>query len=206
VIGGAEFKLLEGLPGVEFLCTTSAADCAACSPCGPCARLQVAAFDALLQMQVAARANVLSAFVPATRASAYDAVAVEGPARPVRPGAHRRSAGHPRVDAIGSFCEPLGMRCIGESPGTCRCPTAAHDWARAQWPDDGTPTLGSRPVQPRVRNWRSERYAAVADHCRARGWRVVPVRGRSAAGTHTADAILAAMQAPRRSTWSARTR
>ena len=74
-------------------------------------------------------------------------------------------------------------------------PEAAHEWARAQWPDDGTPTLVVSPCSSHVlRNWRAERYAAVADHAVSKGWRVVLCGGRSALERATADAILAAMQ------------
>jgi heptosyltransferase I len=44
-----------------------------------------------------------------------------------------------------------------------------------------------------ARNWRVERYAAVADHAAAQGWRVVLCGGRSPLERRTADAILAAM-------------
>jgi len=46
------------------------------------------------------------------------------------------------------------------------------------------------------RNWFPERYAALADHAAARGWRVVLCGGRSQLERETADAILALMQAP----------
>ena len=59
-------------------------------------------------------------------------------------------------------------------------PDDARDWARAQWPDDGTPTLLISPCSSHVlRNWRADRYAAVADHAAARGWRIVLCGGRS---------------------------
>jgi heptosyltransferase I len=153
-------------------------------------------FDALLQMQVALRANVLSAFVPARRRVGYD------PARskdlhglfineriPDRPGIHV-------LDAIGSFCEPLGLRQT-DIAWNLPVPGAAREWARAQWPQDATPTLLISPCSshPR-RNWRADRYAAVADHALAQGWRVVLCGGRSDLERSTADAITAAMRTP----------
>jgi heptosyltransferase I len=99
------------------------------------------------------------------------------------------------VRATGSFCVPLGLR-----QDTVRwdlpVPEEAHAWARAQWPDDGRPTLLISPCSSHVlRNWRAERYAAVADHAAAQGWRVVLCGGRSRLERDTADAIVAAMRA-----------
>ena len=194
VVGGAEFKLLEGLPGVEFVVYDKRSGLRGMFDVRRA--LHGRRFDALLQMQVAARANVLSAFVPATRRIGYDASRSKDlhglfiqERIADRPGIHV-------VDAIGSFCEPLGIL-QSEVAWHLPVPEAAHDWARAQWPEDGTPTLVVSPCSSHVlRNWRSERYAAVADHAASRGWRVVLCGGRSALERTTADAILAAMQAP----------
>jgi heptosyltransferase I len=157
--------------------------------------LQGRRFDALLQMQVAARANLLSAFLPAQRRIGYDRSRSKdlhgmfiNERIPDRPGIHV-------LDAIGSFCEPLGLKqteAIWEMP----VPDDASEWARAQWPDDSVPTLAISPCSSHaLRNWRPERYAAVADHAAARGWRVVLLGGRSALERGTSDAILAAMTA-----------
>jgi heptosyltransferase I len=44
-----------------------------------------------------------------------------------------------------------------------------------------------------LRNWRAERYAAVATHAQSQGWRVLLCGGRSVLERQTGDAILAAM-------------
>jgi heptosyltransferase I len=76
-------------------------------------------------------------------------------------------------------------------------PDDARGWARAQWPEDGTPSLLISPCSSHVRrNWFADRYAAVADHAAAQGWRVVLCGGRSQLERDTTDAILAAMAAP----------
>ena len=74
------------------------------------ASLPAAGFDVLLQMQVALRANVLSAFIPARRRIGYDRARSRdlhglfvNERIPDRPGIHV-------LDAIGSFCEPLGLK------------------------------------------------------------------------------------------------
>ena len=194
VIGKGEYRLLEGLDGVEFIIydkTTGLGGMRAL-------RRQLAGqrFDALLQMQVAARANLLSAFVPAHRRIGYDRSRSKdlhglfiNERIPDRPGIHV-------LDAIGSFCEPLGLR-QERVTWDLPVPDAAHEWAREQWPDDGQPTLMISPCSSHVRrNWQAERYAAVADHAAARGWRIVLCGGRSELERSTSDAIIAAMQSP----------
>jgi heptosyltransferase I len=199
VIGKAEYKLLEGLPGVEFLVFDKGSGLSGMRAVRKAlqARLQSQGkFDALLQMQVAARANLLSAFIPAVRRIGYDASRSRdlhglfvNDRIPDRPGIHV-------LDAIGSFCEPLGLR-QDEVVWNLPVPAAAREWARAQWPDDGTPTLVVSPCSSHIRrNWRTDRYAAVADHAASRGWRIVLCGGRSQLERDTADAILAAMRTP----------
>ena len=194
VIGKSEQKLLEGLPGVEFLIYDKKTGLAGMR--GLRRELHGRRFDVLLQMQVAARANLLSAFLPAKRRIGYDKSRSKdlhglfvNQRIPDRPGIHV-------LDAIGSFCEPLGLKqteVIWQMP----VPDDARAWAHAQWPHDSGPTLAISPCSSHIlRNWRPERYAAVADHAAERGWRIVLLGGRSALERETSDAILAAMTAP----------
>ena len=187
-------KLLEGLDGVVFHAYDKRSGLAGMRE----VRRQFSGrhFDALLQLQVAARANLLSAFIRARRRIGYDRTRSRdlhglfiNQRIADRPGAHV-------LDAIGSFCEPLGLvqdRVEWNLP----VPAAAHDWARAQWAEDGVPVLMISPCSSHaLRNWRPERHAAVADYAASRGWRVVLCGGRSPLERNTADAILAAMSAP----------
>jgi heptosyltransferase I len=194
VIGKAEHRLLEGLAGVEFIVYDKASGFGGMRAVRR--RLAGQRFDALLQMQVAARANLLSAFIPADRRIGYDRARARDlhglfvdERIPDRPGIHV-------LDAIGSFCEPLGLRQDGVA-WHLPVPDESHAWARAQWPDDGVPTLLVSPCSSHaLRNWRAERHAALADHAASRGWRIVLCGGRSALERDTADAILAAMRGP----------
>jgi heptosyltransferase I len=199
VIGKGERRLLEGLEGVNFVEYDKKTGWAGMRALGRELRARLGEqrrYDVLLQMQVAARANLLSAFVPAGRRIGYDRSRAKdlhglfvNERIPDRPGIHV-------LDAIGSFCEPLGLRQT-RVRWDLPVPAEAYDWARAQWPDDGRPTLLISPCSSHaLRNWRSERYAAVADHAAARGWRVVLCGGRSELERRTADEILAAMSAP----------
>jgi heptosyltransferase I len=191
VIGKGEYRLLDGLPGVRFIKFDKKTGLAGMRE----VRQQCAQrFDALLQLQVSARANLLSAFIPAQRRIGYDrSRAKDGHGLFIneriadRPGIHV-------LDAIGSFCEPLGL-VRGEVVWNLPVPDDAHAWARAQWPDDGIRTLMISPCSSHaLRNWRPERHAALADHAIAQGWRLVLCGGRSEMERNTGDAILAAMR------------
>lgn len=192
IIGRAERRLLDGLPGVRFVeydKNTGLAGMRALR------RELGQRFDALLQLQVSARANLLSAFVPARRRIGYDRLrSKEGHGLFIRERIPDPGNVHV-LDAISSFCQPLGL-VRGEVVWNLPVPDEAHAWARAQWADDGRRTLMISPCSSHpLRNWRAERYAALADHAAAQGWRVVLCGGRSALERRTGDAILAAMAA-----------
>ncbi len=194
VIGKGEHRLLDGLPGVDFIEYDKRSGMAGMR--GVRRALGGERFDALLQMQVAARANLLSAFIPARRRIGYDrSRSKDGHGLfineriPDRPGIHV-------LDAIGSFCEPLGLT-QDSVRWDLPVPAEAFDWARAQWPDDGRRTMLVSPCSSHgLRNWRPERHAALADHAADAGWRIVLCGGRSGLERETADAILAAMTHP----------
>lgn len=192
VIGKGEHRLLAGLPGVRFVEYDKKTGLAGMRAMR---RELGQRFDALLQLQVSARANLLSAFIPAQRRVGYDrSRSKEGHGLfineriPDRPGIHV-------LDAIGSFCEPLGLSrqtVVWNLP----IPDDAHAWAQAQWDNDSRRTLMISPCSSHaLRNWRAERYAALADHAAAQGWRIVLCGGRSELERNTGDAILAAMSA-----------
>ena len=194
IIDPAGMRLLDGLEGVAFHVYDKRSGVAGMRALRR--SLPPGGFDVLLQMQVAARANLLSAFIPARRRIGYDRSRSRdlhglfiNERIPDRPGIHV-------LDAIGSFCEPLGL-VQDQVAWNLPVPGAAREWAQAQWPDDGTPVLMISPCSSHVRrNWYPDRHAALADHAAARGWRVVLCGGRSALERQTADAIVAAMRAP----------
>ena len=192
VIGKGERRLLDGLPGVRFVEYDKKSGIKGMRALR---RDLGERFDVLLQLQVSARANLLSAFIPAKRRIGYDrSRSKDGHGLFIneriadRPGIHV-------LDAIGSFAEALGLQRDAVA-WNLPVPDEAHAWARAQWDDDGRRTLMVSPCSSHaLRNWRAERYAALADHAAAQGWRIVLCGGRSALERDTGDAILAAMQA-----------
>ncbi len=194
IIDKAGHKLLDGLPGVTFHAYDKKSGMAGVKELRR--QLPPGRFEALLQMQVAFRANLLSAFIPAERRIGYDRSRSKdlhglfvNERIPDRPGIHV-------LDAIGSFCEPLGLRQT-EVSWDLAVPQSAYEWAAAQWQDDGRPVLIISPCSSHVRrNWYADRYAAVANHAAQRGWQVVLCGGRSELERSMADAIQAQLHTP----------
>lgn len=194
IIGKLERRLVDGLDGVDFVTFDKGAGWRGMTQ----VRRALAGqrFDALLQMQVALRSNLLSLGIRAQRRIGYDAARskdlhslVVNERIPARRGEHV-------LDAIGSFCEPLGLRQT-RVRWDIPVPIEAHEWAHAQWPDEKPALLVSPSSSHALRNWRPERYAAVIDHAAARGWRPVLVGGPSPDERAMADAVRGACtQAP----------
>ncbi len=189
IVGKLERRLVGDLPGVEFVTFDKAAGWRGMRALHTALRGR--RFDALLQMQVAMRSNLLSLGIKADRRIGYDHARardlhglVINERIPARSGEHV-------LDAIGSFCEPLGLKQTGVR-WDIPIPDEAHAWAAEQLPGD-TPSLLVSPASSHaLRTWRPERYAAVMDHAAARGWRVVLIGGPSAVERAMADAVLAA--------------
>ena len=189
VIGKVERKLVGDLPGIEFVTFDKAARWAGLRAVR--AALHGRRFDALLHMQVALRSNLLSLGIRARHRIGYDRARsrdlhglVVNERIPARRGEHV-------LDAIASFCEPLGLRQT-RVQWDIPIPDGDRAWASEQIPDT-TPTLVVSPsASHTLRNWRPERYAAAMDHAAARGWRVLLVGGPAASERAMADAVLAA--------------
>jgi heptosyltransferase I len=193
VIGKPEHKLLDGLPGVEFIVVDKSSGWSGLAALRQ--RLAGRRFDALLLMQLALRANLLSSAIHADVRIGYDrARAKELHGLFVNRRIPAQAGGHV-LDTLASFIEPLGLP-RAAPVWNLPIPDDARAWAADQLP--GTqPTLLISPCSSHaLRNWMPERYAAVADHAIARGHRVVLCGGRSALERHTADAILASMKQP----------
>ena len=192
IVGKLEYKLVGDIEGVEFIVFDKAAGLHGYR--GVRSALAGRRFDALLHMQVALRANLLSRCVSADRRIGYD------PARskdlhglfvnehiPARSGEHV-------LDAIGSFVEPLGLKQT-QVRWDIPIPDDAREWAAQQWRDNERALLISPCSSHALRNWRAERYAAAADHAaRALGLRVVLCGGPSPRERAMGDAILAKMK------------
>ena len=192
ILGKGEARLMEGLEDVELLVFDKSAGLQGLHDLRT--RLAGRRFEVLLQMQLALRANLLSALISAERRIGYDrARSKEGHSlfinERIPPG------GHHVLDVFGKFCEPLGLR-QEKVEWNLPIPQAARDWAAQQLPGDQRTLLISPCSSHQLRNWSPDRYAAVADHAATKGWRIAICGGRSALERRTGDAILAAMKHP----------
>jgi heptosyltransferase I len=191
IVGKLEHKLVGDIAGVEFLVFDKGAGLAGHRKIRQA--LAGRRFDALLHMQVALRANLLSLAVRADRRIGYDRArskdlhgAFINERIPARTGEHV-------LDAIGSFAEPLGLKQT-QVRWDIPIPDEAREWAAQQWGESDRVLLISPCSSHPRRNWRPERYAAVADHAvRALGMRVVLCGGPSEAERAMGDAIKSLM-------------
>jgi heptosyltransferase I len=188
IVGKLERKLVGDLAGVEFVTFDKTAGWAGMRAVRDAVRGR--RFDALLQMQVAMRSNLLSVAIHADRRIGYDHARakdlhglVVNERIPARTGEHV-------LEAIGSFCEPLELKQT-EVNWDIPISEEAHAWAAEQLPGN-TPTLLVSPTSSHaLRNWQPQRYALAMDYAAARGWRVVLMGGPSPGERAMADAVLA---------------
>lgn len=194
IVGTFESRLVGDIPGVEFI---------AFDKCGGWnelrslrRRLRGRRFDALLLMQLALRANIVSTAVRAGKRIGYDrARSREGHGLFVDTRIPARD-GHHVLDALASFLEPLGL-IQNEVCWDLPIPDDAEARARDLLPDDRPTLIISPCASHALRNWRPERYAAVADHAyRRHDLRVVLCGGPSAAERAMGDAIAAQCRIP----------
>jgi heptosyltransferase I len=177
ILGALENKLLGHVAGVEFVVFDKKAGRSAYGELRR--RLAGREFDALLHMQLAIRASLAAAMVPARRRIGFD-----------RPRARElqwmftteriapRSREHV-LDSLFGFAEALGVR-ERSMRWDIPLPESTLEYARGVVPD-GERTLVVSPCSShRLRNWTPEGYAAVADHAAARhGMRVLVCGGPS---------------------------
>lgn len=161
VIGKIEAKLVGDLPGVKFVVFDKKAGLDGYRELRRTLKAQK--FDALLHMQVAFRANLAAAVIPARLKIGYDQARSKDLHslfinRRIAP-AERQ---HVR-DCLASFLEPLGLKA---APPRWTIPLAETDLTFAEThlsPERLNVVISPCASHP-LRNWPAERYAALADH------------------------------------------
>lgn len=173
VIGKIEAKLIGDLPGVEFVIFDKKAGRKGYMDLRN--TLKNRNFDVLLHMQVAFRANLAAAMIPAKVKVGYDKARSKdlhslfinlriAPA----PQQHVR-------DCLASFLEPLGLKPAAPKWVVPLTPED-HEFARKQLATDRKNLVISPCASHTLRNWPAERYARLADHAiRAHGMKVILV-------------------------------
>ena len=194
IIAKSESRLMGLIEGVEFIIVDKAAGARGIAAL----RRQLArrTFDALLHMQVALRASLIALQVSAPVKLGFD----RRRARELQwlftnARIAERSREHV-LDSFFGFPAALGIKerlLRWDIP----LPHAALEYARRLVPD-ATPTLVISPCSSHVaRNWRAERYAAVAEHAvRRHGMRVILAGGPGELEQATGVAIERAARVP----------
>ena len=178
ILGKLEHKLLGHVPGVEFVVFDKKAGAAGYRALRE--RLAGRCFDALLHMQLALRASLAAALVPAHRKVGFDrarAREVQWLFTDVKIAPRTREH---VLDGLFGFAERLGLQ-SRSMRWDIPLPDGALEYAARAIPDATRPTLVLSPCSSHpMRNWRAERYAALADHAVARhGMEVLLCGGRS---------------------------
>ena len=194
IIGKLEHKLLGHLPGIEFVVFDKKAGRQAYGDLRR--RLRGRHYDVLLHMQLALRASLAAAMVPADVKLGFD----RARARELQwLFTNARVAPRERehvLDSLFGFAQALGVR-ERSMRWDIPLPETALEYARRAIPD-GQPTLVISPCSSHaLRNWSAEGYAALADHAVARhGLRVLLCGGPSALEREYGERIAALMKQP----------
>jgi heptosyltransferase I len=187
IVGKAEARLMSLVDGVEFITVDKRAGFGARHALRE--QLRGRRFDVLLHMQLALRASLVARSVPATvklgfdRARARDLQWMFTNAR-IAP----RTREHV-LDSFFGFLAALGIK-DRQVRWDIPLPESARAYAERLIPDK-QPTLIISPCSSHAqRNWRAERYAAIADHAARRyGMRVILCGGPSKLELETGAAI-----------------
>jgi heptosyltransferase I len=194
VIGKPEARLMSLIEGVEFITVDKRAGFGARRALRK--QLRGRRFDVLLHMQLAFRASLLAREIRADVKLGFD----RRRARELQwLFTNARIAPRSRehvLDSFFGFSEALGIR-NKELRWDLPLPEDARAYA-AQLIPDGRMTLVVSPCSShKARNWRPERYAAVADHAaRQHGMRVILCGGPSVYEQEFSAAIESAMKTP----------
>jgi heptosyltransferase I len=194
IIGRLEHRLLGHLPDVEFVVFDKKTGAAAYRELR--GRLAGRRYDALLHMQLAIRASLAAAQVPAMRRIGFDRTR----ARELQwLFTNERIAPRSRehvLDSLFGFAEALGVT-RRSMRWDIPLPDSAVEHARTVIPEGERALVVSPCSSHALRNWSPEGYAAVADHAAARhGLRVLVCGGPSPLEREYGDRIAALMREP----------
>jgi heptosyltransferase I len=178
VIGKLEHKLLGHVPDIEFVVFDKKGGARAYRELR--AAMRGRRYDVLLHMQLALRASVAAALIPARVKVGFDRARARE-AQWLFTNAQIAPRGREHVlDGLFGFAERLGVprRSVRWDVPV---PAQALEYARRAIPDASRPTLVLSPCSSHeLRNWRADRYAALADHAvRRHGMDVIVCGGRS---------------------------
>lgn len=151
-------------------------------------------FDALLHMQAAIRASVLSIGIKATYKLGFDSVR-SSDMQQWFTNIKVPSPTSPHVlDGFMAFTETLG---ITQHPPSWHITLSEQDQAWAASQLDGKPSLVVAPASSKAfKNWHAQGYAEVIQHAQAKGFNVFLIGGPAANEIALGQAIEAKLAAP----------
>ncbi len=194
IIGKLERRLLGDLEGVEFIEFDKQGGWSSIKQLREALRDR--RFDALFHMQVAARANLLSRMIRAPIRLGWD----RARSRDFHHHFTRQSiAAVPfqhQAQAFLEFPRAVGIE-VDEPSWNLPISDKAHNWVGTHVPGDDPVLVISPCSSHKLRNWRSEYYAHVADYAiRELGMQVVLCGGPSELEKRVAAKIESAMKGP----------
>jgi heptosyltransferase I len=192
IIGKVEAKLLGHIPDIEFIVLDKK------SLLGSYRLLRQAMrgrhFDVLMHMQVALRASLFSSLVPARIKLGFDRKRARELQWLFTTNRIRPSERQHVMDSLFGFAEKFHVYeklLRWDIP----IPQAARDYARRVIPEEGKTIIISPCSSHRLRNWRAEYYAQIADHVISDlGYRVLLCGGRSETERQMGEAIVKHMK------------
>lgn len=187
VVGKVEASLLAGLPGVELVVYDKKSGWRGWWAL----RRHFAGrrFDALLMMQVAARASWLSLAIPARIRLGFERKRAREGQWLVTNAKALSAAGPHVIDGFAAFVRTLGLAWNGPR-WQMPLDSATRHWAALQ--HDGRPLLLLCPAASKAeRNWLPERYAALLTHAAQQGMSLMICGGPSLMERQLASAITA---------------
>ncbi|HYM35472.1 MAG TPA: glycosyltransferase family 9 protein [Steroidobacteraceae bacterium] len=191
VIGKLEAKLLGSIPEIEFVVLDKSGSLAAFSNLRR--QFRGRKFDLLMHMQLSIRASAAAAVIPARVKLGFDVPRARELQWLFTTHRIERARRQHVLDSLFGFAERVGIRerlLQWDIP----LPEAARIYAQKVIPD-GMPTMIISPCSShRLRNWRAEYYAQVADFAAtAYGMRIVLCGGRSELEKRMGEHIAAQM-------------
>lgn len=194
IIGKPEYRLLQGLSGVEFIVFDKRGGVRAIADLR--GQLKQRHFDVLLHMQVALRANLLSCLIKAPVRLGWDSQRSRDRHQWFINQQIRSIPFQHQVQGFLEFARTLGLP--ANTP-EWRMPVSDEDrqWARLQLPGDQPTLMISACSSHVLRNWPVDRYAEIADLAFEKlGMQPVLIGGRGELERNTAVKIKSAMRNP----------
>lgn len=194
VIGKLEAKLLGHMPDVEFIVFDKSGGLTALREFKK--RMRGRRFDLLMHMQLAIRASAVAMSIPAHVKLGFDLPRAREMQWLFTTHRIDRAQRQHVLDSFFGFAERLGVRekiLRWDIP----LPEAARNYAQHLIPDGSLTMVISPCSSHRLRNWRAEYYAQVADFAaNAYGMRIVLCGGRSQLEKRTGEHIATQMRQP----------